>query len=106
MFEGSYFIRMANQCESWVAEDAMRVFGENYGYAQADSEEQATVIVTDSEAEATRALQGGKSVLFMPLSDDAQLPPAISSGFEGHVALVLGIRPTIADTYMAVSQLR
>ncbi len=64
------------------------------------------MLVTNSETEAARALQDDKLVLFIPLSDQAELPESLATGYEGRIALIWGERPTITDTAWAVSQFR
>lgn len=107
-----YVIRMTQDRDVWIAEAVMKAFGGNYlerfggGYTLAETYEQAGVLVTDSEIQAVQALEDGKHVLFIPLSDEAKLPESLATGHEGRIALIWGERPTITDTAWAVSQFR
>ena len=107
-----YVIRMTLDQDVRIAEGVMEAFGADSlkrfsgSYTPAERYEQATLLVTDAESDAARALQDGRYVLFIPLSDHAELPRSLASGYDGRLALISGERPTMADTARAVSQFR
>ena len=105
MYRGSYFIRMANKRDWGVTTAALRAFEKSFGLLKAASEDEATVIVTNVEAEAIQALQSGQRVLFVLFSDFGQLPPAIASGYEGRVGVIGSELPSLTDIMMALGQL-
>ncbi|MFO0699966.1 MAG: SUKH-3 domain-containing protein [Nitrospira sp.] len=107
-----YVIRMTRDQAVRIADELMKAFGGDYlkpfggSYTPAETYEQATVLVTDAESEAARALQDGRYVLFLPLSDHTELPKSLAAAYNGRIALIWGERPTIFDTASAVSQFR